>query len=52
MRGWRRFAAKELALAGAEVTRISLEDYALPLFDADLAAGPGRREARSSSSAC
>jgi len=27
-------AAKELALAGAEVTRISLQDYALPLFDA------------------
>jgi|SRR5579862_1659629 len=34
-------AAKELALAEAEVTRISLEDYALPLFDADLAASPG-----------
>jgi NAD(P)H-dependent FMN reductase len=34
-------AAKELALAEAEVTRISLEDYPLPLFDADLAAaGP------------
>jgi NAD(P)H-dependent FMN reductase len=30
-------AAKELALLGAEVTRISFEDYALPLFDADLA---------------
>jgi NAD(P)H-dependent FMN reductase len=29
--------AQELALAGAEVTRISFEDYALPLFDADLA---------------
>ncbi len=29
-------AARELALAGAEVTRISLEDYALPLFDSDL----------------
>ena len=29
-------AAKELALLEAEVTRISLEDYALPLFDADL----------------
>jgi chromate reductase, NAD(P)H dehydrogenase (quinone) len=28
--------AKELALAEAEVTRISLEDYPLPLFDADL----------------
>ncbi|HEX3937546.1 MAG TPA: NAD(P)H-dependent oxidoreductase [Xanthobacteraceae bacterium] len=30
-------AAKELTLAEAEVTRISLEDYPLPLFDADLA---------------
>ena len=29
-------AAKELALAGAEVTRISLEDYPLPLYDGDL----------------
>src|SRR3954447_7858849 len=26
-------AAKELVLAGAEVTRISLEDYPLPLYD-------------------
>ena len=34
-------AAKELALLEAEVTRISLEDYPLPLFDADLAAGSG-----------
>ena len=34
-------AAKELALLDAEVTRISLEDYKLPLFDADLAAGSG-----------
>src|ERR1700734_568541 len=31
-------AAKELVLAEGEVTRISLEDYPLPLFDADLAA--------------
>jgi chromate reductase, NAD(P)H dehydrogenase (quinone) len=30
-------AAKELTLAEADVTRISLEDYPLPLFDADLA---------------
>src|SRR5579872_7419002 len=30
-------AAKELTLLDAEVTRISLEDYQLPLFDADLA---------------
>jgi len=36
-------AAKELVLAEAEVTRISLADYPLPLFDADLAAdGPHR----------
>ena len=28
-------AAKELALAGADVTRISLEDYSLPLYDGD-----------------
>jgi chromate reductase len=34
-------AAKELTLAEADVTRISLEDYPLPLFDADLAAGSG-----------
>ncbi len=34
-------AAKELVLAEAEVTRISLEDYSLPLFDADLAASSG-----------
>ncbi|HEX4411803.1 MAG TPA: NAD(P)H-dependent oxidoreductase [Xanthobacteraceae bacterium] len=30
-------AAKELALAEGDVTRISFEDYTLPLFDADLA---------------
>ena len=34
-------ATKELALAEAEVTRISLEDYPLPLFDADFAADAG-----------
>ena len=34
-------AAKELALLEAEVTRISLEDYRLPLFDADLATTSG-----------
>ncbi len=38
-------AAKELALAEAEVTRISLEDYPLPLFDPDLAAGAGPPQA-------
>jgi chromate reductase len=34
-------AGKELALLEAEVTRISLEDYTLPLFDADLASSSG-----------
>jgi chromate reductase, NAD(P)H dehydrogenase (quinone) len=34
-------AAKELALAEAEVTRISLEDYPLPLFDGDLLSDSG-----------
>jgi chromate reductase len=34
-------AAKELILAGAEVTRISLSDYPLPIYDAELAAGSG-----------
>src|SRR5271154_341951 len=29
-------AAKELALADADVTRISLLDYPLPLFDAEM----------------
>ena len=33
--------AKELALAQAEVTRISLADYPLPLLDADLLAASG-----------
>jgi NAD(P)H-dependent FMN reductase len=28
-------AAKELALMGAEVTRISLEDYPMPIYDGD-----------------
>jgi len=30
-------AARELALADAEVTRVSLQDYPLPLFDAETA---------------
>jgi chromate reductase, NAD(P)H dehydrogenase (quinone) len=34
-------AAKELVLAEAEVTRISLSDYPLPLFDADLMSESG-----------
>jgi chromate reductase, NAD(P)H dehydrogenase (quinone) len=34
-------AAKEFALAEADVTRISLEDYPLPLFDADILAESG-----------
>jgi chromate reductase, NAD(P)H dehydrogenase (quinone) len=41
-------AAKEFALAEAEVTRISLAEYPLPLFDADFAtdAGPPRNAIR------
>jgi chromate reductase, NAD(P)H dehydrogenase (quinone) len=34
-------AAKELALAEADVTRISFADYSLPLFDADTMADSG-----------
>jgi chromate reductase, NAD(P)H dehydrogenase (quinone) len=34
-------ATKELALAEADVTRISLADYPLPLFDGDLLADSG-----------
>jgi NAD(P)H-dependent FMN reductase len=34
-------ATKELTLADAEVTRISLADYPLPLYDADLVAQSG-----------
>src|SRR5436305_13593435 len=34
-------AAKELALAGAEVSRISLEDYSLPIYDGDEEAKSG-----------
>jgi len=34
-------AAKEFALAEADVTRISFADYPLPLFDADLMADTG-----------
>lgn len=34
-------AARELTLAEADVTRISLADYPLPLFDPDLAARAG-----------
>src|SRR3954462_9893304 len=34
-------AAHELALAGAEVTRISLSDFPLPIYDGDLQAKSG-----------
>ncbi|MBN8936199.1 MAG: NAD(P)H-dependent oxidoreductase [Rhizobiales bacterium] len=34
-------AAKELTLTGADVTRISLEDYPLPLYDGDAEAQSG-----------
>jgi NAD(P)H-dependent FMN reductase len=40
--------AKELMLADADVTRISLEDFPLPLYDADVAekSGPPRNAVR------
>jgi NAD(P)H-dependent FMN reductase len=34
-------ASKELALAGADVTRISLEDFPMPIYDGDLEASSG-----------
>ena len=34
-------ATKELTLAEADVTRISLADYPLPIYDADLIANSG-----------
>jgi NAD(P)H-dependent FMN reductase len=34
-------AAKELALLGADVTRISLEDYPMPIYDGDAEAKSG-----------
>ncbi|HVZ51110.1 MAG TPA: NAD(P)H-dependent oxidoreductase, partial [Pseudolabrys sp.] len=34
--------AKELTLLDAEVTRISLQDYPLPIYDADLDARAGQ----------
>ncbi len=37
-------ATKELALAEADVTRISLADYPLPLYDADIVAKSGPPE--------
>jgi len=37
-------ATKELALAGADATRISLEDYPLPLYDGNLEAQSGPPE--------
>ena len=38
-------AAKELALADGEVTRISFADYPLPIFDADLLSEGGQPKA-------
>ena len=44
-------AAKELALIDVDVTRISLADYPLPIYEGDLEAnaGPPRQRASSSS---
>ena len=39
-------ATKELTLADADVTRISLVDYPLPIYDADRERSPGRRTTR------
>jgi NAD(P)H-dependent FMN reductase len=38
-------ATKEFALAGADVTRLSLLDYPMPLYDGDLEARSGQPEA-------
>ena len=43
-------AAKELALTGADVTRISLDDYPLPIYDGDDEAQFRRAGQRASSS--
>ena len=43
-------AAKELTLLDADVTRISLADYPLPIYDADVEARAGQPAMRSSSS--
>ena len=44
-------AAYEFAQAGADVTRISLGDYPLPIYDGDLQARSGVPKMRSTSSA-
>ena len=41
MRSWPAAAAHEFALAGAEVTRISLADFPLPIYDGDLQSKSG-----------
>ena len=41
MRSWRWRPAYEFALAGVDVTRISLADYPLPIYDGDLQAKSG-----------
>ena len=51
MRSWRRPPPIELAQAGAEVTRISLGDFPLPIYDGDLQTQIRRAEARGQSQA-
>ena len=41
MRGWRRRPRSQFAQAGAEVTRISLGDFPLPIYDGDLQSKSG-----------
>ncbi len=41
MRSWRRSRPLEFAQAGVDVTRISLADFPLPIYDGDLQAKSG-----------
>ena len=41
MRSWRRRGRREFVQAGVDVTRISLADFPLPIYDGDLQAKSG-----------